>query len=63
MASIAQTVTPQGLAAVCRRVDVPLDDVLDASPGLVAILVNVRDPGNLGTVIRTADAAGADAVS
>ena len=61
MASIAQTVTPQGLAAVCRRVDVPLDDVLDASPGLVAILVNVRDPGNLGTVIRTADAAGADA--
>ena len=62
LASIAQTVTPQGIAAVCRRVDVLLDDVLARSPRLVTVLVDARDPGNTGTVIRTADAAGADAV-
>jgi len=60
MASIAQTVTPQGLVAVCRFLDVPL--VLEPAPRLVALLAEVRDPGNAGTVIRVADAAGADAV-
>ena len=44
LASITETVTPQGIVAVCRRVDVPLEDVLDAPPGLVAVLVDVRDP-------------------
>ncbi|MBE3074587.1 MAG: RNA methyltransferase, partial [Actinobacteria bacterium] len=43
-------------------IDVPLDAVLDESPRLLVILTNVRDPGNAGTVIRGADAAGADAV-
>ncbi|MGW5362192.1 TrmH family RNA methyltransferase [Actinopolymorpha pittospori] len=60
--SLAQTVTPQGVLAVCRFVDVPYDDVLAASPRLVAVLAQVRDPGNAGTVLRCADAAGADAV-
>jgi TrmH family RNA methyltransferase len=64
MSELAQTVTPQGLLAVCDFVDVPLDAVTAARPGpkLVALLANVRDPGNAGTVLRTADAAGADAV-
>jgi TrmH family RNA methyltransferase len=62
MAELAQTVTPQGLLAVCRFVDVPLDVLAGAQPRLVAILANVRDPGNAGTVLRTADAAGADGV-
>ena len=62
MADLAGTVTPQGIVAVCSRVDVPLDDVLARSLRLVAFLAQVRDPGNAGTVIRTADAAGADAV-
>jgi TrmH family RNA methyltransferase len=62
MADLAGTVTPQGIVAVCSRVDVPLDAVLARSPRLVAFLAQVRDPGNAGTVIRTADAAGADAV-
>jgi RNA methyltransferase, TrmH family len=62
MTELAQTVTPQGLLAVCDFVDVPLDDVVAARPRLVALLANVRDPGNAGTVLRTADAAGADAV-
>ena len=62
MSELAQTVTPQGLLAVCDFVDVPLDRVTAAGPALVALLANVRDPGNAGTVLRTADAAGADAV-
>ncbi len=62
MADLAQTITPQGIVAVCRFVDVPLDTLLGAAPRLVVVLVSVRDPGNAGTVVRTADAAGADGV-
>ncbi len=62
MASIAQTVTPQGIAAVCHRLDVTIDEALAKPPRLVTVLVDARDPGNTGTVIRTADAAGADAI-
>jgi TrmH family RNA methyltransferase len=62
MSELAQTVTPQGLLAVCDFVDVPLSAVTAAGPRLIALLANVRDPGNAGTVLRTADAAGADAV-
>ncbi len=62
MDELAQTVTPQGLLAVCGFVDVPLSEITTAAPGLVALLANVRDPGNAGTVLRTADAAGAHAV-
>ena len=114
MEELAQTVTPQGLLAVCGFVDVPLSQVVSElkgaaptglrsdegatrarrhrrpdqqggaseggmgrwvgpgserenrvtqpAPALVALLANVRDPGNAGTVLRTADAAGAQAV-
>jgi RNA methyltransferase, TrmH family len=62
MSELAQTVTPQGLLAVCGFIDVPLDAITRARPRLVALLANVRDPGNAGTVLRVADAAGADAV-
>lgn len=62
MAELAQTVTPQGLLAVCGFVDVPLSSVLAASPRMVTVLAHVRDPGNAGTVLRTADAAGSEAV-
>lgn len=64
LAELAQTVTPQGIVAVCEYLDVELDDVIGAGRAalLVAVLAQVRDPGNAGTVIRTADAAGADAV-
>jgi RNA methyltransferase, TrmH family len=59
MTELAQTVTPQGLLAVCRFVDVSLAELTVAAPRLVVVLANVRDPGNAGTVLRTADAAGA----
>ncbi len=62
MAGLAQTVTPQGLVGVCGFIDVPLGELTSSGPRLVAVLANVRDPGNAGTVLRTADAAGADGV-
>jgi TrmH family RNA methyltransferase len=62
LAAMADAQTPQGLLAVCRIPDAGLDEVLAAAPGVVAVLAHVRDPGNAGTVIRAADAAGADAV-
>ncbi|WP_084130000.1 RNA methyltransferase [Demequina sp. NBRC 110055] len=52
----------QGVVAVVADAGVALDAVLASQPRLVAVLSNVRDPGNAGTVIRAADAAGADAV-
>jgi RNA methyltransferase, TrmH family len=62
MAELAQTITPQGLLAVCRFIDVPIEQLTAAAPRLVVLLANIRDPGNAGTVLRTADAAGAGGV-
>jgi TrmH family RNA methyltransferase len=62
LAAMTDTVTPQGLVAVCPVRTSTLDEVLGASPRLVAVLDRVQDPGNAGTVLRAADAAGADAV-
>jgi RNA methyltransferase, TrmH family len=60
LTALAETVHPQGLVAVCEQIDVPLAGVLDGR--LVAVAADIRDPGNAGTVLRTADAAGAGAV-
>jgi TrmH family RNA methyltransferase len=75
--AMADTVTPQGVVAVCEQFPTSVRQVfpdrvgqeaqLDSAsegglPGLVAILEEVRDPGNAGTIIRAADSAGADAV-
>lgn len=62
LAEVSQTVTPQGLVGVCHFLDSPFEEILKAGPKLVAVLAHVRDPGNAGTVLRCADAAGADAV-
>ena len=64
LAAMCDTESPQGIAAVCRMHDVSLEVALAGLPsdGFVCVLTNVRDPGNAGTVIRGADAAGADAV-
>ncbi|WP_333737180.1 TrmH family RNA methyltransferase [Streptomyces sp. IBSBF 2806] len=59
---VSTTVTPQGLVGICRFLDTPFEGILAARPRLVAVLAHVRDPGNAGTVLRCADAAGADAV-
>jgi TrmH family RNA methyltransferase len=62
MTELAQTITPQGVLGLCRFVDVPLAQVTASAPAFAVVLANVRDPGNAGTVLRTADAAGAGAV-
>ena len=61
LAGMAATTTPQGLVAVLPSVLRPLE-ALPPSPRLVCVLAEVRDPGNAGTVLRAADAFGADAV-
>lgn len=62
LAALAETVQPQGLVAVCEQVDVPLPEALAKRPRLVAVAAEIRDPGNAGTILRTADAAGATTV-
>jgi TrmH family RNA methyltransferase len=61
MAHLTSTVTPQGVVAVAGFVDVALSQIA-AGGGCIPILVEVRDPGNAGTILRSADASGADAV-
>jgi len=60
--ALAETEHAQGLVAVCRTVDVSLAQALRPAAHLVCVLADIRDPGNAGTVLRSADAAGADAV-
>ncbi len=62
LAQLTDAVTPQGVLAVCRSIDVSLAEALVPGARLVVFCDQVRDPGNLGTVIRCADAFGADAV-
>ncbi|HEU0205227.1 MAG TPA: RNA methyltransferase [Pseudolysinimonas sp.] len=60
--TMADTVTPQGVVAVARQFPVTVKELLAGGSTLVAILDEVRDPGNAGTIIRAADAAGANGV-
>ncbi|MDN8548408.1 RNA methyltransferase [Microbacterium sp. NM3R9] len=62
LGAMADTVTPQGIVAVARQSPTSVRDVFAGAPRLIAICEEVRDPGNLGTIIRAADAAGADAI-
>jgi hypothetical protein len=61
LASLADTVTPQGLVGIATLPDYDLDAVCHGA-SLIVILWEVADPGNAGTLVRTCDAAGADAV-
>lgn len=58
---LSDAVSPQGVVGVSRFIDVDLVTIR-SDPQLLAILCDARDPGNAGTVVRSADAAGADAV-
>lgn len=60
MAKMADTVTPQGILAVVRQEMPSLEEV--AKGGLILLLDRIQDPGNLGTIIRTAEACGADGI-
>lgn len=61
-AGLSDTATPQGIVAVCGTLGMPAQDALRGAPKLVAVLAGVSDPGNAGSVVRVADAAGAGAV-
>jgi TrmH family RNA methyltransferase len=60
--ALSDTVTPVGLVAVCSVPETLLSDVLADAPRLLAVAAEISEPGNAGTLIRIADAMGADAV-
>ena len=65
LATLSERDTSQGLAATfaLSRFELALDSLDLAAPGLVIVLDKLQDPGNLGTLLRTADAAGARALA
>ncbi len=64
LARAVDTVTPNGLAAIADRVEVTVDEAVRAAAAgpMALVLVDVADPGNAGTLLRAAEAAGAAAV-
>jgi RNA methyltransferase, TrmH family len=60
MAKLTSTITPQGIVGVSPFVDIDQESL--SNDGCIAVLHEVRDPGNAGTVLRSADAAGASGV-
>jgi TrmH family RNA methyltransferase len=62
VAALSGTVTPQGMVGVCTTVTTDVAAVLSGPQRLVTVLAHARDPGNVGTVIRCSDAAGAGGV-
>ena len=63
LARAVDTVTPHGVAAVARMAERAAGDVLVGAGPLALVLVGVSDPGNAGTLLRSAEAAGAGAVA
>lgn len=59
---VAGTVTPQPVLAVVGDVDMPLDELRSRQADLVVVCADVRDPGNAGTILRSAEAAGAGGI-
>lgn len=62
LAKISDTVSPQAVVAVMRKSITKATDILNAHRSLVMVIDGIQDPGNLGTIIRSADAVGASAV-
>jgi TrmH family RNA methyltransferase len=62
LAKICDTVSPQAVVAVMRKGMTEVSDILDHHRSLVIVIDGIQDPGNLGTIIRSADAVGASAV-
>ncbi len=57
--SVTGTETPQGIAALVRPKEFSFDDLLQGGTPLVVVMVGVQDPGNVGTIVRSAEAFGA----
>lgn len=63
-ARMSDTVTPQGILCIVRQQHYNIEEILQKNKEhtLFILLEDIQDPGNLGTIFRTAEAAGADAV-
>lgn len=62
MAAMSDVEEPQGIAAIAHMPYATLNDALKRPPALVVIAHQLQDPGNMGTIMRTAEAAGADSI-
>ncbi|HSW63631.1 MAG TPA: RNA methyltransferase [Dissulfurispiraceae bacterium] len=62
MARLSDTETPQGIAAIVSRSQVRLDEVRFSDAPLLVVCDRIQDPGNMGALVRLADAVGADAL-
>jgi RNA methyltransferase, TrmH family len=62
MGKLSETETPQGILAVFNQQPLKLHDLLERRPAFILVLDRIQDPGNLGTLIRSAEAAGVEAV-
>lgn len=60
MESLADKENPQGILAIVHQKHLPVSSLREASPGISVALVSPQDPGNVGTILRTMDAVGAD---
>ena len=56
--TMSDTMTPQGILAVVKQSSNSLETLLDAPAPFFMVLENIQDPGNLGTILRTAEGAG-----
>lgn len=59
---MTETVTPQGIVSVIKIKEQKLEEITDVEKPLIIMLENLQDPGNLGTILRTAEGAGADGI-
>lgn len=59
---VSDTKTPQGILCIVKRKEYQLNDLLNIENPHFIVLDNLQDPGNMGTIVRTAEAAGVDAV-
>ena len=62
MKAMSDSETPQGILALCSSRSLKIEDLWEMNPTKIAFFWQIQDPGNAGTVIRTADACGFDAV-
>lgn len=60
--SVADTQTPQGILCLVKQQEYTLDEMLAKKPALLLVLENLQDPGNLGTIFRTAEGAGVSGI-
>ena len=60
--SVSDTQTPQGIIAIVKQPQYQLEDLVKGDDTLILVLESIQDPGNLGTMIRTAEGAGASGV-